>query len=374
MSGVALEFEGLGKRFGDFAAVHPLNLSVAPGELLVLLGPSGCGKTTTLRMTAGLEFPSEGRILFDGKDVTRKPPGERDVAFVFQLYALYPHMTVGENVAFPLRTQGRSAVEASRAASAMLERLGLGMLAGSKPRQLSGADQQRAALARALVRKPRAFLLDEPLNTLDSAQREFLREQIRELHKEMEATTLFVTHDQAEALALGDRIAVMGEGKILQCGPPREVYENPNSLFVANFLGTPGMNFLFASRSGEAVRVQGADWMVRVSDLPDSKAGLGEAWTNKDGLYLGIRPEHVLLTGEGAPCQVEHTEMLGAYSLVDLRAGKVRLKARVPGGRRYREGDTVGVSFHPSGCRWFDAVEGNALPWHTQEVKCTPSR
>ncbi len=372
MSGAALEFQGLGKRFGRFTAVHPLDLSLAQGELLVLLGPSGCGKTTTLRMTAGLESASEGRILFDGRDVTHTRPGDRDIAFVFQMYALYPHLTVGENVAFPLRAQGRSAAEAGRAASAMLERLGLGMLAGHKPRQLSGADQQRAALARALVRRPRAFLLDEPLNTLDPSQREFLREQIRELHREMEATTIFVTHDQAEAMALADRIAVMGEGRILQQGPPREVYDNPCSLFVAHFLGTPGMNFLPAVRSGDTVQVQGAEWQARVADQP---AAAGQSrFTNESGLYLGVRPEHVFLTSEGAPCQVEHTEMLGAYNLIGIRAGNISLKARVSGGRRYREGDTVGVLFHPAGCRWFNAAEGHALPWQTLEVACLPTR
>jgi multiple sugar transport system ATP-binding protein len=319
-------------------------------------------------MIAGLEAPSQGKVFLNGRDATGLGPAARDIAFVFQMFSLYPHLTARDNVAFPLRAQGVPASEARRQAFDMLRRLGLEAFAELHPERLSGADQQRLGLARALVRRPQAFLMDEPLGTLDGDLRAEMRETLRAIHNQSGATTVFVTHDQEEALGLADRIAVLRDGRVVQCGSPRALYEEPADLYVADFLGSPGMNLMRARREGEWAFPEGLDLAVRVSD-----AGVPGAAQPGD-LWLGARPESVVLTESGAPCRVEQTQVLGAYNLLTVRAGAGFLKAWLPPGIRFREGETVRVSFLPAGCRWFGGPGGTALPWITLEAACPVTR
>jgi multiple sugar transport system ATP-binding protein len=346
------------KQFGTLTAVERLNLSVAPGEFVVLLGPSGCGKTTTLRMIAGLETPTSGRVTIDGRDVTRLPPGERDIAFVFQMFALYPHLTAEENIAFPLRAAALSSREIGERVERVIRRLNLEHLRRRRPRRLSGGDQQRVSLARAMVREPKAFLMDEPLGTLDADQRERTRQTIREIHNELRATTVFVTHDQLEAMALADRIAVMSAGKLLQYDTPQNVYDRPSDLFVANFIGSPGMNLVPATRYADAFVIAESNLRLKSSDNGSS---LQRA-------TFGIRPEFVRVDPSGAAAVAEHTELLGSHNLVEIRLGKSLIKARVASSQRFGEGETVRLRFHPSGHRWFDPESGAALAWQSTEV------
>ena len=363
-----IRLEGVAKKFGDVIAVYPLDLEVPKGEFLVLLGASGCGKTTTLRMMAGLDAPTQGKVFLNGKDVTLSRPGARDVAFVFQLFSLYPHLTVLDNVAFTLRAQGLPATEAKRQAFDMLRRMGVEGFAALHPERLSGADQQRVGLARALVRRPQAFLMDEPLGTLDGGLRAEMRATLRAIHNQSGATTVFVTHDQEEAMGLADRIAILRDGRVIQSGSPRALYDHPADLYVADFLGSPGMNLMRARREGDWAAPEGIDLALRLSDG-------GEPGTADAGdLWLGVRPENVVLTETGAPCQVERTQPLGAYNLLTLRAGAGFLKAWLPAGIRFGEGENVRVSFLPGGCRWFGGPTGAALPWLTLEAACPAMR
>jgi len=400
-----IRLEGAARKYGDTIAVYPTDLAVAKGEFVVILGPSGSGKTTTLRMIAGLEQPSQGKVFINGKDVTALRPGDRDIAFVFQMFSLYPHLTAKENVAFTMHAQGLPAAEANRRAGDMLRRLGLERLAGQLPRHLSGGDQQRVGLARALVRSPQAFLMDEPLGTLDGALREEMRETLRAIHNRSGATTVFVTHDQEEAMGLADRIAVMRDGRVVQFDHPRNIYDSPADLFVADFVGSPGMNILSARREGEWAYLAGLDLVLRVAGEGEGPVA-GAAWSGTGGgvaaavagaeCRLGIRPENVLISETGAPCVVEHTQALGSHNMLSLRlvggGGRPRndgilrqgdgaphqavgiLKAWLPSGIRFAEGETVGVTFLTSGCRWFDGVTGTALPWRTLEAACLPTR
>ncbi len=374
-----IHMQSVAKKFADRIAVYPLDLSVAKGEFLVLLGPSGCGKTTTLRMMAGLEAPSQGAVHFNGKDVTRLRAGERDIAFVFQMFSLYPHLNVRDNVAFTLRAQGMPPREAGRQASDILLRLGLESLANFHPEHLAGGDQQRVGLARALVRRPQAFLMDEPLGTLDGDLRGEMRETLRANHNQAGATTVFVTHDQEEAMSLADRIAVMRDGRVVQCDHPRNLYDNPADLFTAGFVGSPGMNLIRASRTGEWAAMEGLDLVLRVGEDAEADdiaqlAGAAAAASPEAGFWLGVRPENVLLSESGAPCVVDQTLVLGTHNLLSLRAGGGFLKAWLPAGVRFREGETVRVSFLTSGCRWFGGPGGLALPWRTLEAACRPTR
>lgn len=390
-----IKLVGAAKKYGSTIAVYPLDLEVKQGEFVVILGPSGCGKTTTLRMMAGLEKPTQGEIYIAGKNVTNLDAGERDVAFVFQMFSLYPHMTVLENVAFPMRAQGLPTYEAQRRAGDMLRRLGIESLASMRPRKLSGGDQQRVGLARALVRQPRVFLMDEPMGALDGGLREEVRETLRAVHNHAKATTVFVTHDQSEAMSLADRIAVMQGGKLIQFDTPRNIYDNPANLFVADFVGSPGMNILSARRNGDLVDLLGIPIQLRLAaerseekntSSLQSQSPLTHADLQSE-CYLGIRPQNVVITEDGAPGRVEHTQVLGSYNLLSVRFGEILIKAWLPAGIRFGEGERVGVSFLSAGCRWFTkgkaesgrnfsaesaAETGLALPWRTLEVKCLP--
>ena len=239
-----IRVEQLRKAFSDFVAVDRSTFTVDQGAFFVMLGPSGCGKTTTLRMIAGLELPSEGRILLDGEDVTFLRAAERDIAFVFQLFALYPHMNVEANIGFPLKCQGASREEASKQVREAARLLRIEHLLSSKVSGLSGGDRQRVALGRAIVRRPKAFLMDEPLGALDAELRQTMTEELRDLHDRIGATTIYVTHDQLEAMSIADQIAVMKQGVVEQIGAPQEIYDLPASMFVADFVGSPPMNFI----------------------------------------------------------------------------------------------------------------------------------
>src|SRR6059036_1786689 len=239
-----IRVEHLHKAFGDFTAVRDSTFSVPDGDFFCMLGPSGCGKTTTLRMIAGLELPTEGKILLDGEDVTFRRAAARDIAFVFQLFALYPHMNVAENIGFPLRCQGMGRRQVRERVQETARLLRIEHLLSSKTSKLSGGDRQRVALGRAMVRRPKAFLMDEPLGALDAEFRHLMCGELRDLHDRIGATTVYVTHDQLEAMSMADQIAVMNKGRVEQIGSPQEVYDRPASMFVADFIGSPPMNFL----------------------------------------------------------------------------------------------------------------------------------
>jgi len=352
-----LRIEGLRKVFPNGTeAVRGIDLDVAEGEFVVLLGPSGCGKTTTLRMVAGLETPTAGRVVLAGRDVTPLRPSRRDVGFVFQFYALYPHMTVRRNIEFPLANAGVPRDRRRRRVADVARRVGLEGLLDRHPRTLSGGDQQRVALARAMVRRPAVYLMDEPLGTLDVDQRLALREFIRVQQLEMGVTTLYVTHDQEEAMSLADRVVVMEGGRVCQVGPPTAVYDRPASLFVANFVGSPGMNFI----PGRACRDGG-----RCLFVPDGGgAALALPAPAPDGpVTLGVRPEFVHPDPDGPVAgEVIMDEYQGPFRSVHLRAGWPRdLVFRARPDEPYALGQTVRVRFDPARTRLFDPATGLSL-------------
>lgn len=349
------------KRFGDFTAVKNLNLTIKDREFLVLLGPSGCGKTTTLRCISGLEFPTEGQIFLGGEDVTKRRASERDIAFVFQLYALYPHLTAYGNIAFPLRTQKvpKQQIEEEVARAAKL--LKIQHILNRKPKHLSGGDMQRVALGRALVRKPKVFLLDEPIGTLDAAFREEMRTELKKLHVDVGATTVYVTHDQMEAMSMGDRIAIMNLGVLQQVGEPHEVYTDPQNLFVAKFIGSPGMNFINCTASSNGGAVPGlkmqADGMHLVLEGKVRQALENKNVSGRD-LILGIRPEDITLSmtkkDNHVACQVYVIENMGSYKIVDLKYGEEIIRVRTLPTVTVDIGQTVYASFDMHRMRLFD--------------------
>jgi ABC-type sugar transport system ATPase subunit len=321
----SVEFRSVAKRFGAVEAVRSLSLEVADGELMVLVGPSGSGKTTALRLLAGLEALDAGEVTIDGRVVNAVAPRERDVAMVFQDYALYPQMTVRDNMAFGLRRRRLDRAEISRRVTETCEILGLGDLLDRRPRELSGGQQQRVALGRALVREPRVLLMDEPLSNLDAQLRVQARAEIRRLQQDVGTTTIYVTHDQLEALSLGDRIAVMNDGALEQVGTPEQLYDDPANRFVGGFIGSPAMSFL--------------------------------PW---EGAVLGVRPEHVRPWADGLLGPIEgrvaFVEQLGRETLVgvDTEAG-ARLVTVVEGRARYAIGEPLRLGLVESGVRRFDS-------------------
>jgi multiple sugar transport system ATP-binding protein len=351
-----IRIEELHKRFGEFTAVRNSTLTIGNGEFFVLLGPSGCGKTTTLRMIAGLEIPTAGRILLDGEDVTFHRASQRDIAFVFQLFALYPHMNVRQNLAFPLRSQGIAPAQIRARIAEVAKLLRIEHLVGSPVSRLAGGDRQRVALGRAIIRRPKAFLMDEPLGTLDAEFRDLMREELRQLHERIGATTVYVTHDQIEAMSMADVIAVMNKGEILQAGAPREVYNRPATMFVAGFIGSPAMNFLpVAGPLGadeRKVRVNGA--LIEVPRLLEPLA-------HPDGA-LGARPEHIDLSDSAAfRGRVFGVEYLGARQLIAVDTSAGRLRVRTSNTARAHVGENVGLSFRTAGLIVFDRRTERAL-------------
>jgi multiple sugar transport system ATP-binding protein len=320
------------KQFGHVTAVDSVSLTIEDGEFFALLGPSGCGKTTTLRLIAGLETPTAGRITIGNRDVTDLPPRDRDVAMVFQDYALYPHMIILDNISYPLKVRGIPRVEIRQRVTEVAESLQIAELLDRRPAQLSGGQQQRAAVARAVVHKPQVFLFDEPLSNLDAKLRLEARSFLKHLQHELGVTTVYVTHDQAEALALADRIAVMDCGKVMQMGAPLEVYHRPRTVFVASFLGNPPMNLLpcHLDLANRRVWVNGA--ALSLEGIPQWD-NLATRLCDGEELILGIRPEHLTLdvheTAPAVPGAVYVTEPLGAESLVILLVGDRTVSVRL---------------------------------------------
>jgi multiple sugar transport system ATP-binding protein len=344
------------KRFDDFVAVKNAAFSVHDGEFFVMLGPSGCGKTTTLRMVAGLELPTSGEILLDGEDVTFNRASQRDIAFVFQLFALYPHMNVRKNIAFPLVSQGVTRKEIRQRVEETAKLLRIDHLLDSSVSGLSSGDRQRVALGRAIVRRPKAFLMDEPLGALDAEFRELMCEELRLLHDRIDATTVYVTHDQIEAMSMADRIAVMNEAEVLQIGPPAEVYARPKTLFVANFIGSPAMNLLEAQGRLEA----GAD-RIRVNGAEIAMPRLHEALVAERAV-LGVRPEHISIDDAGVlRGAVFGVEYMGTRQLITVDTHAGRVKVRAPNTVRVGDGETVGLAFNSSRLVVFDGDTEAAL-------------
>ncbi len=335
MSGLTLE--GVAKAYDGVPALRPLDLAATDGELLVVLGASGCGKSTLLRLVAGLEEVDAGRIAIGARDVTREPPGRRNVSMVFQSYALFPHLTVAENIGFGLLAREVPKPEVRERVAAAAALAGCGFLLDRRPPQLSGGERQRVALARALVREPDVFLLDEPLSNLDAELRAHTRAELKLLHQRVGATMLYVTHDQTEALTLGDRIAVLRDGELQQLATPRELWAAPASAFVARFVGSPGMNLL---ASGAPVGVEAP----------------GET-------QVGVRPEEIRLGSDGVPAEVVLTEQIGTEALVHLSSAGERIVVRVPAAEAPQVGATVHASARHEDVHLFDAGTGRRRGW-----------
>jgi multiple sugar transport system ATP-binding protein len=352
-----IRLRGLSRRYlgAEGAALAGLDLEVADGEVLVVVGPSGCGKSTTLRLIAGLDAPDAGTIAIDGRDVGQTPPQERDVAMVFQGYALYPHLTVRENIAFPLKMRGIARAERARRAEEAAGTLGLAKLLDRRPGELSGGERQRVAMGRAIVRSPKVFLFDEPLSNLDAALRAELRVELASMVRRLGTTSLYVTHDQIEAMTLGDRIAVLERGALQQIGTPRAVYEDPENAFVAGFLGTPPMNLIELAVEGGRARRSGVD-------LPAP-----EALHLPPRVQAGVRPEHLSIedastaarAGDvGILAEVVATEPLGPETYVYLEVDGARLRARARGFDGPTRGEKVRLALDPRHLLWFDASSG----------------
>ncbi|MBN8871822.1 MAG: sn-glycerol-3-phosphate ABC transporter ATP-binding protein UgpC [Rhodospirillales bacterium] len=350
-----LELQGLRKSFGETEVLRRIDLSLADGEMLVIVGASGCGKSTLLRLVAGLETPTEGRILLDGTDVAARDPADRDIAMVFQNYALYPHMTVFDNMAYGLRIRGLSRDAIKQRVDEAAGLLGLGELLQRKPRQLSGGQRQRVAMGRAIVREPKLFLFDEPLSNLDAKLRVQMRAEIRRLQRRLGVTSLYVTHDQVEAMTLGDRLLVLHNGHPAQLATPIEVFEHPADTYVAGFIGAPAMNFLDATltESGQAARLA-AGPVLRFADGP-------RPGPEGHRLTIGIRPEHLALAGEGLPLAVELVEPLGSESLIHGRLPNgVDLVVKHAGHAPNEE--RLHVALRPEHMHVFDHETGRRLP------------
>jgi sn-glycerol 3-phosphate transport system ATP-binding protein len=341
-----VELRGISKDFGAVRVLHRVEVDIADGEFIVLLGPSGCGKSTLLRIVAGLEAASAGDVLIDGRRVNDVEPKDRNIAMVFQNYALYPHMSVYDNMAYGLKIRGMARAEIDRrvkAAAAMLE---ITELLGRKPRQLSGGQRQRVAMGRAIVREPVAFLFDEPLSNLDAKLRVQTRFEIQKLHRRLRTTSLYVTHDQVEAMTLAQRILVMNAGRVEQIGTPAEIYARPATTFVAGFIGSPPMNLMRATvtEGGRTLAVDGA-----TIALPRPFAPLSGR-----SLLFGVRPEHLRLGGEAFEMEVEMIESLGADHLVHGRLGREPVIVRAGSDVHPEPGSRVRVGFEPGAVHWFD--------------------
>jgi len=345
-----LELQGLRKSFGPSVILAGIDLVLADGEMLVIVGASGCGKSTLLRLVAGLEVATGGRVLLDGRDVTNTDPAARDIAMVFQNYALYPHMTVFDNMAYGLRIRGLARAEIASRVQQAADLLGLGPMLTRRPRQLSGGQRQRVAMGRAIVRNPKLFLFDEPLSNLDAKLRVQMRAEIRRLQRGLGVTSLYVTHDQVEAMTLGDRLLVLHQGRPVQLATPMEVFSRPADTYVAGFIGAPAMNFLDAElvNGGGAVRIATGHTFPLPAPLP------GGAVT------LGVRPEHVALAAQGNELQVELVEPLGSETLVHGRmTDGTALLAKLPGA--VPVSDQVVVTFDPAALHVFDRANGARL-------------
>ncbi|MDX8347336.1 ABC transporter ATP-binding protein [Cognatiyoonia sp. IB215446] len=347
--------QNLKKQFGDFTAVRESSFTIEDGEFFMLLGPSGCGKTTTLRMIAGLELPTSGNIYLDGEDIAQRPPSQRDIAFVFQMFALYPHMNVRKNISYPLVSQGMQRAQVKAKVAEVAGILGIEDILDRPVGGLSGGDRQRVALGRAIVREPKAFMMDEPLGALDAEFREHMAEELRALHDRMGATTVYVTHDQLEAMQMGDKIVVMNNAVVEQFGTPQEIYDKPATMFVADFIGSPSMNFLkFNGKLGAAA----SDITLHNQSfaIPQSREPF------EGDMAFGVRPEHIKLSDD-APFRAEilASEYLGTTQIVTLQTHGGEVKARAPAQQVAKPGETVGLEFDPATITLFDRQSGRAL-------------
>ncbi|ASJ13029.1 ABC transporter ATP-binding protein [Thermococcus thioreducens] len=365
---VEVKLDRITKRFGSFEAVKELSLKIDNGEFLVLLGPSGCGKTTTLRMISGLETPTEGRIYFGDRDVTYLPPKDRNISMVFQSYAVWPHMKVFDNIAFPLKVKKYPEDEIRRRVKWAAELLQIEELLDRYPGQLSGGQRQRVAVARAIVVEPDVLLMDEPLSNLDAKLRVAMRAEIKKLQTKLKVTTIYVTHDQVEAMTMGDRIAVMNQGRLLQVGPPTEVYLKPNSLFVATFIGAPEMNILDASLvENEGIALEGDGFRI---PLPEDFRDILLDYLGKDVL-VGIRPEHMTVKGVSTlehvtrsveiDGVVDFIEALGTDTIVHAKVGGSIIKIKLPGHIPLPIGEKIKIEVDLDNLHIFDKTTEKAI-------------
>ena len=342
---VEVRLENLVKRFGKVTAVDHVSLKINDGEFVVLLGPSGCGKTTTLRLISGLDLPDKGRIYFGDKDVTFLPPRERNISMVFQSYAVWPHMTVYENIAFPMKIKNMPESEIKEKVKWAAELLRIEDLLDRYPHQLSGGQRQRVAVARAIVVEPDVLLMDEPLSNLDALLRVLMRSELKKLQRKLKVTTLYVTHDQVEAMVMADKIAVMNMGRIMQVGSPSEIYNKPANMFVAGFIGSPRMNFI--EMQIEDGKLVAGD--IKISLSPE----IAEKLHDYKSLIAGIRPEDIYPVDRGIPPNVkplvvrgtvDFIEALGSDTIIHIKVGDILLIAKVPGGYSANIGEKIEVA------------------------------
>jgi multiple sugar transport system ATP-binding protein len=355
-----IELRKVEKVFGSMPAVLPMDLTIRDGEFVSLLGPSGCGKTTTLRMISGLETVSGGQILLNDRDVTFAHPSARDIAYVFQFYALYPHMSAWENIAFPLQAQQVKGEEVRNRVGEVADMLKISHLLKLRPGSLSGGDQQRVALARALVRRPAAFLMDEPLGALDADFREQMRAEIKRLHLRLKATSVYVTHDQVEAMAMADRIVVMSKAAVQQLGTPADVYYDPANLFVANFIGSPGMNLVKGKYVDGTIQLP-SDHKLSIAD--SWKAALSTQLGSDGAVVVGFRPEAGELRADGdVTGEVYAIDMNGSDSLLYLTlVDQTIIRIRVDRSVKAPIGTVVNIRIDPTYIRFFNAETEAAL-------------
>jgi len=348
----SVEIRGVRKAFGATAVIHGVDVDIEDGEFVILVGPSGCGKSTLLRMIAGLENITGGEIRIGGRVVNDVPPKERDIAMVFQNYALYPHMTVYDNMGFSLKLRNAPKAEIKTRVERAADILGLKALLDRYPRQLSGGQRQRVAMGRAIVRDPQVFLFDEPLSNLDAKLRVAMRTEIKELHQRLETTTVYVTHDQIEAMTMADKIVVMHDGLVEQIGAPLELYDRPDNLFVAGFIGSPAMNFVSGHISGGKVVTQAG------ADLP-----LLNAPANSDGkpVIYGIRPEHFHIADDGIPAEVVVIEPTGSETQVVARSGDHDIVCVFRERVMPKPGESIRLAPNPRLAHLFDAETGRRI-------------
>ena len=343
-----IRITGVAKRFGATTALHSIDLTIADREFLVLLGASGCGKTTLLRIVAGLETASEGEVRIGERRMDHLPPRARGIAMVFQNYAVFPHLTVFENIAFGLRMKRLPQADIDRRVTRTADLMHIGQLLKRYSGQLSGGQRQRVAVARALAMEPDVILMDEPLSNLDALLRLEMRAELKGVLAESQTTTIYVTHDQVEAMSLADRIAVMNGGRIVQAAPPTEVYANPAARFVGAFIGNPPMNFLPAEAEG------GGQWRVAGVSMPGPLSGPAR-------LHFAVRPEDLQPAEMGLPAEVRVVEPLGPHTLITAEVAGAMLRAVIDNGRAVRPGDRIRLAPHPDRVRWFDPETEKAV-------------
>ena len=346
--------DGLRKSFGSQEIIHGVSLDIGHGEFVVLVGPSGCGKSTLLRMIAGLESVTSGDITIDGKYVNDLPPSQRDIAMVFQSYALYPHKTVEANMSFALKIRRTPKEEIKERVQAAAEILGLTDYLSRRPRQLSGGQRQRVAMGRAIVRDPTAFLFDEPLSNLDAKLRVQMRAEIRELHDRLQTTTVYVTHDQIEAMTMADRIVIMQEGRIEQIGRPLDLYDKPRNMFVASFIESPAMNMFEGTVSVDESSVTLEDGvLLPLPQLPGLEPGRP--------IVCGVRPEHMIPANDGIEARITHVEPTGSETLVYCKVGERSVVSEVRERFEFKSGQNVHLAIEPSQIHVFDSTSGVRL-------------